>query len=56
MTNFEKIKFMSLKELSQFLFQFDLNEVARDGEYFISITKLLEWLQSPATESNVKEN
>ena len=56
MTNFEKIKSMSIKELSQFLWQFDLNEVARDGEYFISRTKLLEWLQSPTTESNIKEN
>ena len=39
---------MSLNELADFLWQFDLNEVAHDGPYFISITKLLEWLRLPS--------
>jgi hypothetical protein len=48
MTNFEKIKSMSLNELADFLWEFNLDEVARDGPYFISITKLLAWLRLPS--------
>lgn len=55
-TNADMLREMTDEELSNFLWQFDLEEVARDTEFFITRKRLLEWLQSPATESNIKEN
>lgn len=56
-TNADHIREMTDEELSQFLWQFDLEETARDGTFrhFITLTKLLEWLQSPVSEL-AKEN
>lgn len=49
-TNADMIREMTDEELSNFLWQFDLEEVSRDGEFFITRKRLLEWLQSPATQ------
>lgn len=49
-TNADMLREMTDEELSNFLWQFDLDEVARDGEFFITRKRLLEWLQSPATQ------
>ena len=51
-TNADMIREMTDEELSEFLWQFDLEEVSRDGEFFITRKRLLEWLQSPATKEN----
>lgn len=55
-TNADMIREMTDKELLEFLWQFDLEDVARETEFFITSRRLFEWLQSPATESNIKEN
>lgn len=51
-TNADNIREMTDEELSNFLWQFDLDEVASDGEFFITRKRLLEWLQSPATKGS----
>ena len=55
-SNADHIREMTDEELSEFLWQFDLDEVAREEEYFLTRRKLSAWLQSPATGANVKEN
>jgi hypothetical protein len=50
MTNFEKIKSMSVDELAAFLWEFDLDKIARDGPYFITIAKLITWLRLPSKD------
>ena len=50
MTNADRIRSMSDEELSEFLWQFELEEVAREGEYFIHRKKLIEWLQEPVED------
>lgn len=55
-TNADMIREMTDDELSEFLWQFDLNEVAFDESYpAIVRPKLSEWLQSPAAKSYNKE-
>ena len=51
-TNADMIREMTDEELSEFLWQFDLEEVSRDDEchHFLTRTKLLAWLQSPTAE------
>lgn len=56
-SNADHIREMTDEELSEFLWQFDLDKVAYDDKYpAYTRIKLLEWLQSPTTESNIKEN
>ena len=56
-TNADMIREMTDDELSQFLWQFDLEEAARDDTFrhFITRPKLLEWLQSPVSKENSYE-
>lgn len=49
-TNADRIRAMSDEELSVFLWEFDIHEVARDG-YFLSKKKITEWLNSEYKEN-----
>lgn len=49
-TNADKIRAMNDEELSEFLWQFDIEEVAREDEYWLTRRKLIEWLKQPAEE------
>lgn len=44
-TNADKIRAMNDDELSEFLWQFDIEEVAREDNYWLTRRKLIEWLQ-----------
>lgn len=55
-TNADHIRQLSDKNLAEFLWQFDKEEIARENEYFLTLRKLLEWLQSPCKETNMKED
>ena len=46
-TRMDKIRAMNNEELVEFLWCFELEEVARENEYWISIRKLEEWLKQP---------
>lgn len=47
-TNADKIRAMNDEELSEFLWQFDIEEVAREDNYWLTRRKLCEWLKQPA--------
>lgn len=49
-TNADKIRAMSDDELSEFLWQFDIEEVAREDNYWLTRRKLIEWLKQPMEE------
>lgn len=49
-TNADKIRAMNDDELSEFLWQFDIEEVAREEEHWLTRRKLTEWLKQPAEE------
>lgn len=44
-TNADKIRAMNDDELSEFLWQFDIEEVAREEEHWLTRRKLTAWLQ-----------
>lgn len=46
-TNGDKIRAMNDDELSEFLWQFDIEEVAREDNYWLTRRKLIEWLKQP---------
>ena len=50
MTNADRIRSMSDEELSVFLWGFDKEEIAREGEFFLTRRKITEWLQQPAED------
>jgi hypothetical protein len=41
---------MNDDELSKFLWQFDIEEVAREDNYWLTRRKLIEWLKQPVEE------
>lgn len=49
-TNADKIRAMSDEELSEFLWQFDIEEVAREEEHWLTRRKLTEWLMQPVED------
>ena len=49
-TNADRIRAMSDEELSVFLWGFEKQEIAMDGEYFLNRNKITEWLKQPAEE------
>lgn len=51
-TNADKIRSMSYEELVEFLWCFELNEVARENENWITRRKLEEWLKQPMEDQN----
>ena len=55
-TNADHIRQLSDKGMAEFLWQFEIEEVARESEHFLTLRKLLEWLQSPCTASNVRSD
>lgn len=49
-TNADKIRAMNDDELSEFLWQFDIEEVAREDNYWLTRRKLTEWLKQHVEE------
>ena len=49
-TNADRIRAMSDEELSEFLWGFDLQEMAREGFGFITRRKVIEWLKMPVED------
>lgn len=49
-TNAERIRRMTDEELATFLWEFNLEDIARDGDYFINKRKLENWLKQSAEE------
>lgn len=49
-TNADKIRAMNDDELSEFLWQFDIEEVAREDNYWLTRRKLIKWLKQHVEE------
>lgn len=49
-TNGDKIRAMNDDELSEFLWQFDIEEVAREDNYWLTRRKLIKWLKQHVEE------
>jgi hypothetical protein len=49
-TNADNIRSMNDEELSQFLWEFDLEVVARESDFMLTRRKVCEWLKQPVEE------